>query len=189
MQAAVSGGQHGHPQGLFYGGVNPTWSNVTLRHVLQEHARRCSRLAWIDLHSGLGTSGHGELIFAGRDDPAALARARRWWGSGVTSPYDGSSSSARLTGQLWIAAVQECAQAEYTGIALEFGTWPRDVVLGALRADQWLENHPEAATTAQRERIKRQVREAFYIDTDEWKRAVVAQARAAATQAIEGLAG
>jgi hypothetical protein len=40
--------------------------------VLQDHATRCARLAWIDLHTGLGPSGHGERIFSARDDAAAL---------------------------------------------------------------------------------------------------------------------
>ena len=47
-------------------------------------ATRCARLGWIDLHTGLGPSGHGERIFACRDDAAALARARAWWGEEVT---------------------------------------------------------------------------------------------------------
>ena len=57
-----------------------------------EHGARCARLGWIDLHTGLGPSGVGERIFAGRDDAAALARARAWWGDEVTSIYDGSST-------------------------------------------------------------------------------------------------
>ena len=186
-QSAVSGGQHDHPQGLFYGGVSPTWSHLTLRQVLRDHGRRCQRLGWIDFHTGLGPSGHGERIFACRDDAAALSRARRWWGAEVTSIYDGSSSSALLTGLMWLAAYEECSQAEYTGIALEYGTVPVADVLDALRADQWLENHPETAA-AQRDAIKRQTRDAFYTDTDAWKQTIVAQARDAARQAVAGLA-
>jgi hypothetical protein len=187
LQAAITGGQHAHPQGLFYGGVNPTWSHVTLRHVLQDHARRCRRLGWIDLHTGLGPCGVGERIFACADDAAALARARNWWGEAVTSTYDGSSTSAKLTGLMWMAAYQECAQAEYTGIALEYGTVSMPEVIAALRADQWLENHPQAATTSQRLAIKQQVRDAFYIDTDPWKQRVVEQALEATLQGIDGL--
>ena len=186
LQAAVSSGQYDHPEGLFYGGRAPTWSHATLRHVLQEHARRCRRLGWIDLHTGLGPSGHGERIFACRDDAAALARARAWWGAEVTSIYDGSSASARLTGLMWTAAYDEAPQAEYTGIALEYGTLPLHEVVQALRADQWLENHPEAAP-AQREAIKRQVRDAFYTDDDAWKQRVVEQGLDAARQAVAGL--
>ncbi len=187
LQAAYSGGQHTHSEGLFYGGVNPTWSNVTLRHVLRDEGRHARRLGWIDLHTGLGPSGHGERIFAGPDDAAALARTRAWWGDAITSIYDGSSTSARLTGLMWMAVEEECAQAEYTGIALEYGTVPLMEVFDALRADQWLENHPEAPD-AQREQIKRQVRDAFYTDTDEWKRRIVEQGVEASFQAVRGLA-
>ncbi len=187
-QAAVSGGQHDHPQGLFYGGRNPTWSQHTLRQVLRDHGRRCLRLGWIDFHTGLGPNGHGERIFACRDDAQALARARAWWGADVTSIYDGSSSSAMLTGLMWLCAYEECAQAEYTGIALEYGTIPISEGLTALRADQWLENHPEAPS-AQRLAIKQQMRDAFYTDTDGWKQRIVAQAEEAARQALLGLSG
>jgi hypothetical protein len=187
FQAAISSGQHKYPNGLFYGGREPTWSNRTVRQVLREHGRRCARLGWIDLHTGLGPSGVGERIFACRDDAAALRRARAWWGDAVTSIYDGSSTSALLTGLMWLAAYEECAQAEYTGIALEYGTLPVLEVMNALRADQWLENHPDAPA-AQRQAIKRQLRDAFYTDTDVWKERVVAQAREASLQALEGLA-
>jgi hypothetical protein len=186
FQAAVSAGQHSHPQGLFYGGVNPTWSNLTLRHVLRDHGRRCLRLGWIDLHTGLGPSGHGERIFAGRDDAQAIARARHWWGARVTSIYDGSSSSALLTGLMWSAAYEECAQSQYTGIALEYGTVPIMDVINALRADQWLENHPET-DAARAGAIKHQMRQAFFTDTGAWKHTIVTQAREAALQAVAGL--
>jgi hypothetical protein len=187
LQAAISGGQYEHPQGLFYGGRNPTWSQQTLRHVLQDHGRRCRRIGWLDLHTGLGPSGHGERIYAGPDDAATFQRARAWWGEQVTSMYDGSSESARLTGLMWLAAGQECPQAEYTGLAMEYGTLPFDQVTDALRADQWLENHPDAPA-AQRAQIKRQIRDAFYTDTDAWKARVVEQGVEAAYQAVAGLA-
>ena len=185
LQQAISGGQYHHPTGLFYGGIEPTWSHATLRRVLQRHGTRCTRLGWIDLHTGLGPSGHGERIFACRDDDAAYERAKSWWGD-VTSIYDGSSSSAVLTGLMWLAAYEECAQAEYTGIALEYGTWPPMEMIGALRADQWLENHPET-DDATRRRIKQHTRDAFYVDTDEWKAQIVEQGIDAARGAVRGL--
>ena len=186
LQAAISGGQYDHPEGIFYGGRNPTWSHMALRHVLRDHATHCERLGWIDLHTGLGPSGVGERIFACKDDAAALKRARAWWGDQVTSIYDGSSSSARLEGLMWLAAYQECAQAEYTGIALEFGTLPIMDMMSALRADQWAENHPDAPAE-QLARIKRQTLAAFYTDTDTWKARVAEQAIDAALGAVRGL--
>ena len=185
-QTAITSGQYFHPLGMWYGGVNPTWSHVTLPPVLQEHGQHCKRLGWIDLHTGLGPSGHGERIFACRDDAQALARARAWWGAEVTSIYDGSSTSALLTGLMWMAAYQECAQAEYTGIALEYGTVPLAEVIDALRGDHWLECHPEAEA-ALATAIKQRVRDAFYTDTDVWKERIVEQAFEAAQQAVQGL--
>jgi hypothetical protein len=186
LQAAFSGGQYKHPNGVFYGGTAPTWSQHALRSVLREEAQRCRRLVWIDLHTGLGPSGHGEKIFAGPDDAAAIARAKAWWGDDVTSIYDGSSSSAKLSGLMWSCVHEDCVQAEYTGIALEYGTLPLMEVLDALRADQWLQNHPQAPA-AQRDTIKRQLRDAFYTDTPAWKAQIVEQGLVAARQAVVGL--
>jgi hypothetical protein len=158
---------------------------------LRAHGRRAARIAWIDVHTGLGPSGVGERIYAGRDDDTAVARARTWWDGGgatpVTSIYDGSSSSAFLTGLMWSSAYQECPRAEYTGIALEYGTLPVMETLQALRAEHWLHQHPEAPA-AMAAQIKQQMKDAFYTDTDAWKAQILAQAREALFQAADGLA-
>lgn len=190
FQAAVSRGQHEFPDGLFFGGTAPTWSNRTVRQVLRDYATRARHVAWIDLHTGLGPSGLGERIYAGRDDPEALQRARQWWGGGgatpVTSIYDGSSSSAFLTGLMWMAMYQECPQAEYTGIAMEYGTQPMDQVMFALRGDHWLHNHPDAPAVLASQ-IRQQMVEAFYTDTEVWQAQVLSQARQSMFQAVVGL--
>lgn len=186
MQAAMSSGQHRHPTGLFFGGTEPSWSRLALTRLLQTHAGQCRQLAWIDVHTGLGPCGVGERIFAYRHDPQALARARRWWGAGVTSVDDGSSSSAPLSGLMWNVVDHCCPQATYTGIALEFGTWPLMQMMQALRGDQWLQCHPDAPATL-RASIKQTLRDAFYVDTDAWKAQVLAQAVEAAHQAVAGL--
>ncbi|CAD5108433.1 M14 family metallopeptidase [Zestomonas carbonaria] len=186
IQAAISGGQYNHPHGLFYGGDRPTWSNHGMRRILAEHGRQCARLGWIDLHTALGPCGHGERIFAGPDDQAALARARSWWGDCVTSMHDGSSSSAYLTGVMLGAARDECPQAEFTGIWLEYGTVPSEESCMALRADQWLQAHPDT-DEATRTAIRKRVRDAFYVDNDAWKTRIVEQGLEAARQAVAGL--
>ena len=185
LQTAISAGQYAHADGLFHGGRAPTWSHLALRRVLRQHAGRARRLAWIDLHSGLGPAGVGEAILA--SPAAAAARARAWWGPQVTSVDDGSSVSAPLTGLMWNAAVQECPQAEYTGIVLEFGTVSMWKVIEALRADQWLHNHP-GERAARGAAIRHGLREAFYIDQPGWKLCVVDRVLEVAQQAVEGLA-
>jgi hypothetical protein len=189
-QAAITRGQHEYPEGLFFGGTEATWSNRTLRRVLRTHGRQARRLAWIDIHTGLGPSGVGERIFAGRDDAAAVQRARDWWAGGeatpVTSIFDGSSTSAFLTGLMCYAAYDECPQAEVTGIAMEYGTVPVLQTLQALRAEHWLHLHPEAPAELARS-IKQQMKDAFYTDTEAWKEAVLRQAQQALDQAVAGL--
>lgn len=190
-QAAITRGQHEFPGGMFFGGTEPTWSNRTLRGVLREHGRHAKRLAWIDIHTGLGPSGVGERIFAGRDDAAAVQRARDWWAGGgatpVTSIFDGSSTSAFLTGLMCYAAYDECPQAEFTGIALEYGTVPVLQTLQALRAEHWLHLHPDAPAELARA-IRQQMKDAFYTDTEVWKEAILRQAQQALDQAAAGLA-
>lgn len=191
FQAAVSQGQYAFPDGLFYGGTSPTWNNVTLRRVLQDHAQAAGHIAWIDLHTGLGPSGAGERIFACRDDAAAMQRASAWWSGGgstpVTSTYDGSSNSALITGMLMNVVYEECPQAEYTGLAMEYGTVPFADVLQALRGDHWLHLHPDAPA-ALRAQIHQAMRDAFYVNTDEWRAQIVVQARQSMFQAVDGLA-
>lgn len=187
LQAALSGGQYVDPDGLFFGGNAPTWSNLTLRRVLREFGMGRSRIGWIDVHTGLGRRGGSERILAARHDPATVARARAWWGSAITSTQDDSSSSPALHGQMWSAVYDECPQAQYTGIAVELGTAPRLEVLQALRADQWLARHPEAPQSLRRS-IKQRMRRAFYVEDDGWKRHAASETIAAVRAAIGGLA-
>ena len=190
LQAVVTRGQHEFPDGLFFGGLEPCWSNLTLRQVLRRTASRARRLAWIDVHTGLGAQGATERILS-CDPGAAEARARAWWGATVTSIHDDSSSSTFLTGLMWTVARNECPHAEYTGIAIEYGTRPVLEVLQALRADNWLHldrgpGRPDVPDELVR-RIGSQMLDAFYIDSDEWQGNVLSQAREAIGQAITGL--
>ncbi|HEX6794820.1 MAG TPA: M14 family metallopeptidase [Casimicrobiaceae bacterium] len=186
LQAAVSRGQSDFPDGLFFAGREPAWSNVVLRDILKRHGARRKRIGWIDFHTGLGAWGHGEKIHSGPDDAAMIARNRAWYGCDVTTFYDGSSSSAQLTGVSFHAALASCPHAEFTGIGLEFGTRPYQEVFQALRAEQWLANHPGEGA-ALRAPIKRQMRDAFHDDSDAWKAMVYGQARVAVLQAVHAL--
>src|SRR5450755_1020097 len=182
-QAAVSGGQYQFPEGMFFGGTAPAWSNLVLRAVLREHAAKREQLGWIDFHTGLGPRGHGEKIYAGVDYSADVARTKAWWGADVTSFLDGTSTSAPLTGINGTAARDECPNAAFAGIALEYGTYPVEQILEAFRAESWVHHHPKAPK-AQRDEIKRTFRDMFYVDADDWKQMVHAQAVEGCMRAI-----
>lgn len=195
FQQAITQGQYTHSDGLFYGGDAPTWSLATLRTLVRKYAAHCKKLAWIDLHTGLGPRGLGERIFACKDDPIVFTSASRWWGNAgspigetpLTSVYDGSSTSAKLSGEFVSCVYEDAPQAEFTAITMEYGTQPVSDVLHALRADHWLANHTEAPP-AQAQKIKQQLLDAFYIDSDDWKGQIISQARQSMFQAVDGLA-
>lgn len=186
LQAAVSRGQYEFADGLFYGGRAPAWSNVVLRDVLARHGQGARRLGWMDFHTGLGPWGHGEKIYCGPDEASRIARTRAWFGADVTTFYDGSSTSAELTGVSFHAALDACPDAQFTGIGLEYGTQSYQQVFQALRAEQWLANHPRTGEPV-RAAIKRQMRAAFHDERDIWKAMVYGQARVAVLQALRGL--
>jgi hypothetical protein len=104
----------------------------------------------------------------------------------VTSFLNGTSTSAPLTGINGAAAYDTCPNAAFAGIALEYGTYPVDQVLQAFRGESWVQNHPEAPH-AQRDDIKRTFRDMFYVDADDWKQMVYAQALDGCLQAIAHL--
>ena len=183
---AVTHGQWSRPEGLFYTGAEPTWSNRVLREVLRGQVRGATALAWIDVHTGLGPTGHGELIYSGRNDAADVARTRATWGPAVTSIFDGSSSSARIDGMVGLAFADECPGTTFAGIALEFGTVPADAVIDALRYDHWVAARAPDDPQA-RSRAREGMLGAFFVDTDAWKSAVLAQGRDAVAKAVAAL--
>jgi hypothetical protein len=185
-QLAVTAGQHTHADGVFYGGIGPTWSNRIFRDVLRRQAAAASRLAWIDLHTGLGLYGVGERIFACVDGGVTLDRAKRWWGERITSVQTGTSTSIPMTGPIQMAVDDECPHVEYTGICLEFGTEPAPAMHAALRAEHWLHVHPDAPDAVANP-IRQRLRDVFYPDRDDWKEAIWAQALEASEQAVKGL--
>jgi len=170
-QAVLQRGQYTRPTGLFYGGKGPCWSNTMLRRLLREHIPAgATRLAVLDIHTGLGPCGYGEPIYAD-DSPKGFKRARRWYGPELTritgytveSPTGkgvrpegvrpesrqsggGLSSSAAVSGALVAAFDDLDPSLEVTYLTLEFGTRPILEVLGALRADSWLHACPDRAT-------------------------------------------
>lgn len=91
-----------------------------------------------------------------------------------------------MTGTLSCCLQEELGHTQSTKISIEFGTVPPMQVLQAMRAEQWLQLHPEAAP-AQAAAIRRAMRDAFYVDADGWKAQVLDQALQALGQAVGGL--
>ena len=185
-QTSVTGGQYDHADGLFYGGRAPTWSHRTWRQILTSHAAGRRRVAFLDFHTGLGRRGYGELQYeSGPDDPEYI-RAQQWYDGEVTSPFDGSSSSAAVSGYIGNAVDDIAPDAERTKVGLEYGTVPLTQVIDSLRADNWLYIHGQVDSPLGRE-IKAAIRAAFYGDDDAWKQDIWDRAAEVYCKTLAGL--
>jgi hypothetical protein len=188
MARAISGGQYTHPDGLFYGGGAPCWSHRTIADLLSRTLRKAAAVCVLDHHTGLGPAGHTELICRHAPGSRELALARAWWGADVTSPASGESVSVVLGGNLREAVAGWSPRAAtVVAIALEVGTTPAETVLTALVADNWLHRRDDPRS-ALGERIRGQVRAAFFLDDAAWLTSTVARAQTVLAQALDGLA-
>ncbi len=188
LQGAISAGQYTHPDGIFFGGNAPTWSNRTIRAIAREELSRARRVGVIDFHTGLGPFGHGELICAVSPAAKSFARSKAWYGSEMTSPESGTSTSAIVVGCMTDAFPQELPDAEVTSIALEYGTYPVPEVLGAVRADNWLHQRGDLGSALGRE-LKANIKERFFPAGDKWREMVWTRADQTIGWALKGLTG
>ncbi len=186
LQSAVSRGQYSHPTGLFFGGRGPAWSHLELKKLFAGNLGSARRVAVLDLHTGLGPWGHGELISSDAPDSEPLARANSWYHGDVIPMAGGESVSAVLQGE-WLARVPAWIPgAEVTSVAIEYGTIEIVGVLQALRADAWLWAHGDP-TSPEAEPIRAQVRAAFADDDPAWLARLREQFELRMHQAMSGL--
>jgi hypothetical protein len=171
LQAAVSGGQYTHADGLFFGGVRETWSAATFKRIIDTHVpTMATRLVAIDLHTGLGPFAYGEpIILGGSEQQCELARTR--FGPEVKSLTSGESASSILTGTLANAFQDRANKLDVTFMGLEFGTKPVTEVLAALRGDHWLHSAQNRHSPL-RPQITNTLRDAFYVKAPHWQAAV-----------------
>jgi len=187
LQSAISAGQYTHPNGMFYGGAKPTWSNRTIRAIAREELGHARRVAVIDFHTGLGPFGHGELICAVPPGSRSFERVKAWYPE-MTSPESGTSTSAIVSGAMTDNFAQELPDAEVTSIAIEYGTYSVPEVLNAVRADNWLHQNGDLSSDLGRA-LKADMKERFFPAGDKWREMVWTRADQTIGWALKGLAG
>ncbi len=185
---AITGGQYTHPDGIFFGGQGPCWSQQVREAICARWLSQARAVAVLDHHTGLGPRGHTELICRHPVGSPSLALAREWFGADVTSPDAGESQSAVLDGNLRMAIQGWFPQATVVAIALEAGTLEETQVLRALVADHWLHRHGDPASPAG-DLVRRQMQAAFYCDDEAWRTQVLARSLDLHRAAQIGLAG
>ena len=184
-QAAISGGQHATRRACF-GGTRPTWSHRTLRQVLRRTVAQ------------RGASAGSTCTLAGAQRPwrAHLRRPRRRQRRGAPAAggtaaatrslrsTTAAPASAFLTGLMWNAIYDVNAhRPEFTGMRW-YGTMPIHDMIEACAPNSGCSF---ARPTLRWPRRSRRRCNAFYTDTDARKGRVIAQARQALFQAVQGL--
>lgn len=184
IRKAMSKGQYRHPRNMAFGGNHATWSNRTLYDICRAHLAGARTGTLIDLHSGLGPYGYGELMTPSIPGEPVFDLFRRWYGDEVHSTLAGASNYAGSRGSILAGFRPAPPEVQWAAVGLEFGTLERDAVTAAVRADHWLHVHGDV-DSEQGRNIKRAIREAFYVEEDAWKNAVVTRGMEVVTTSIE----
>ncbi|TXL64783.1 DUF2817 domain-containing protein [Zeimonas arvi] len=173
QQVAVEG-QYKFPRGIQFGGHRRSAGTQHLIDLTREHLAAAQTVIWVDFHTGLGESGACELICGAPLDSPAYAFAQEIWAGEVRSSQAGESISTPLNGllDLGLQAVLP-AGARFAFAFPEYGTWPPERVIRAMRSDNWLHHHGDLGDAAGRA-IKAEMLEAFRPASRDWMRTVAA---------------
>ncbi|UOA07669.1 DUF2817 domain-containing protein [Methylobacter sp. S3L5C] len=184
LEKAISGGQYTDPAGPFYGGQAPAHGRLVIDDLLSKYFLQQRDLAVIDIHTGLGSFGYGEIICDHQPDSPAIKVARQWYGDSVTLPWLGTSSSVPKLGLLdyaWHAIMNERS----CYITLEFGTYRTDQLFEVLLRDHQLWAQPGNALA--RQEHSQLMRQHFFPQDKAWQEMVLFRARQVINQALWGI--
>jgi len=176
LAGVIFGGQYRYDDGLYFGGRERQPSVKLLDRIIDEHRiGGATRALTIDFHTGLGPSGHGELLYSGARGAASHGPAELWLGETVTCT-DTLENLSQMTSTTNVAMFGRADFAEQVGFAaLEYGTVPVRDVVAALCGDMWLRNNP-AVGGDKAAAVRMQTRNAFYVQTPAWESAVLTRA-------------
>lgn len=171
----VTAGQYEFPDGLFYGGLAPAQAQHNLRVLVDawDIAQR-ERVFVLDLHTGLGEYGYGELVCDHAVDDAAVVWMKRWFGDRLALTLAGESCSTPKQGLLDYFWQRLGPQVGFA--TLEFGTHSTAQLIDTLRYDHCLHAQPRLDWHAeQTHQIKQRLMEHFCPQDAIWRRRVVEQ--------------
>ncbi|MGR9052886.1 MAG: DUF2817 domain-containing protein, partial [Gammaproteobacteria bacterium] len=188
-ELAVSGGQYQYPDGLFYGGNAPSWSRRNIETIIGDYRLdRRALVAVIDVHSGLGPYGYGEMICDHPPESEGAKLAKRWFGDSVTEPALGTSTSVPKWGLLdyaWHRAFGDRG----CYLTLEFGTYSVDAMFSVLCEENYFRQRywKDGIETDAYRAVRAKLRHFFYPNNTDWKEMVLFRTAQVFQQAIAGL--
>ncbi len=173
VRKAIAKGQYRHPNNVHYGGDKATWSNRMLTEVCSTYLKNAEQAVLIDVHTGLGPYGYGELMTPSKPGEKVYDLLYDWYGKQVHSTTSGAAASAYAgsKGSILAGFRPPVEGLNWASVGLEFGTRERQDVVRAVRADTWLHLHGDLESDLGRQ-IKRDLKDVFYPEETEWKEKV-----------------
>lgn len=183
----LSQGQYQIADAPYYGGAQPSWSRQCIEQLVgQLKPDRRDKIIVLDIHSGLGPYGFGELISDHPLDSKARDIAFEAFGATVTESANGTSSSGVKLG---LHDYYWHQQGEHVCfLTLEFGTFGSAEMLRVLMADQQLQQKGKIdwnddATMD----VKHAMQDFFCPDQKQWRELVLFRGRQVIEMAMESL--
>ncbi len=184
LEMAISGGQYTDSTEPFYGGTKPAHGRLVTEDLIRQYNLHERDLAVIDLHSGLGPYGYGEIICDHHPASSGVQVAHDWYGDSVTLPALGTSSSVPKTG-LMDYVWHDIMNGRSCHVTLEFGTFATDQLFEVLLKDHQLWAQPDNISA--RLEHSKFMRQHFCPNDEAWKAMVLFRARQVISQALQGL--
>jgi hypothetical protein len=187
LEIAVSGGQYSDPSGPFFGGFGKSHARLLIERLINEFTLGEKQLALIDLHTGLGPYGHGEIICDHHPHSPGTRVAHRWYGDAVTLPLAGTSSSVPKLGLMdygWHAIMNDSS----CFVTLEYGTYGTAPLFDTILADHRLHAAGQIDWSSPRcQDVKQKMRRHFCPPDRQWQEMVLWRGRQVIRLALEGL--
>ncbi len=184
---AFNGGQYSHEDGIYFGGKRAQWSNEAFRSAARAHFAAARKIAFIDVHTGIGPRyDHIYLCFHPQGSPA-YERARAWWGERAVNRQGVTHKAlAAYNGLLIDAFSAITAHAQTTTLVVEFGTLPREGVQKAALLQRWLRFEGPRQPARARELLA-EYEEAYYPSEPRWRAAVLEQSFELLERGVRGV--
>lgn len=185
---AIFSGQYEVPQGLIYGGHQRQWSNHALQAVMERFLGQARQIAFIDWHTGLGQYGKSFFLCFNEPGSPEWERCCSWWGREAVENTGGFNGAPRprYSGLVFQGVRGFCADAEFSGAVIEFGTTPPEATIAGLQLDHRL-RFDDSLTPQARAALHEQAMASFCPQDPQWRLDVMREGLVISNQALRGL--
>ncbi len=184
LEQAITAGQYDYPQGLFYGGTEPSRLNKILSDNLDRWLGNSQKVMHLDFHTGLGAWATYKLLFDHPLNDEQYVRLKSYFGAESVEAITTDQSGWK--GGLGHFCKTHAKDRDYICALAEFGTYKGLEVLAGLRAENqsYFWGDPKSKRT---EASKKKLVELFCPVSVNWREDSLTQAIKLVGQAVEGL--